>query len=127
MEEEKCDIPITRDTKVTFSKEWNMERENITTWKANFTLEIGFKIKSMEMVNIFTRMEIFTQVNFKTTWRMEKVVSNRQTKTTTKVLLKLKIGEFYMNNKDKRGIYYDAINQKKIEFVYDKGKIISQE
>ena len=58
---------------------------------------------------------------------MEKVVSNRQTKTTTKVLLKLKIGEFYMNNKDKRGIYYDAINQKKIEFVYDKGKIISQE
>ena len=31
-----------------------------------------------------------------------------------------------MNNKDKKGIYYDAMNQKKIEFVYDKGKIISQ-
>ena len=32
-----------------------------------------------------------------------------------------------MNNKDKHGTYYDTVNQKKIEFVYDKGKILSQE
>lgn len=32
-----------------------------------------------------------------------------------------------MNYKDKEGIYYDTINKKKIEFSYDKGKIIKQE
>ena len=32
-----------------------------------------------------------------------------------------------MNNKDKKGTYYDIANQKKIEFFYDKGKIIQQE
>lgn len=31
-----------------------------------------------------------------------------------------------MNNKDNKGVYYDVVNNKKIEFVYEKGKIISQ-
>ena len=31
-----------------------------------------------------------------------------------------------MNNKDEKGLYYDAINNKNIEFLYDKGKIINQ-
>ena len=32
-----------------------------------------------------------------------------------------------MNYKDKEGIYYDTVNKKRIEFLYDKGKIIKQE
>jgi|JI6StandDraft_1071083.scaffolds.fasta_scaffold232488_1 hypothetical protein len=32
-----------------------------------------------------------------------------------------------MNYKDKEGIYYDTVNRKKIDFLYDKGKIIKQE
>ena len=31
-----------------------------------------------------------------------------------------------MNNKDKKGVYFDAINKKKYELVYDNGKLISQ-
>lgn len=31
-----------------------------------------------------------------------------------------------MNNKDKRGVYYDAVNRKKYELIYDNGKLISQ-
>ena len=85
MEEGKWDILTMRDTKVISSKEWNMEKENIIIWKGNFILETGFKTKNMEMVNIFTKMEIFTQVNFKTIWRMGKVESNKQTKTIMRV------------------------------------------
>lgn len=31
-----------------------------------------------------------------------------------------------MNNKDKKGVYYDAVNRKKYQLVYDNGKLISQ-
>lgn len=37
------------------------------------------------------------------------------------------LGEFFMNYKDKEGIYYDTVNKKKIDFLYDKGKIVKQE
>jgi hypothetical protein len=31
-----------------------------------------------------------------------------------------------LNNKDKCGVYFDAVNNKKYQLVYDNGKLISQ-
>ena len=69
-----------------------MEKENITIWKENYTSEIIFKTKNMEVVNIFTKMEIFIQVNSRIISNMEKVELNRKTITTIKVLKDLYLG-----------------------------------
>ena len=62
-----------------------MEKESITTWKESYTSEIIFKTKNMEVVNIFTKMEIFIQVSSKIISNMEEVELNRKTITTIKV------------------------------------------
>lgn len=35
-------------------------------------------------------------------------------------------GEFAFNNKDKTGIYYDAVKNKKLLLVYDNGRLVNQ-
>ena len=85
MVEESWNIQTMKSMKVTSSREWSMEKESITIWKESYTLEIIFKTKNMEVVNIFTKMEIFIQVSSKIISNMEKVELNRKTITTIKV------------------------------------------
>ena len=40
--------------------------------------------------------------------------------------LQIDSGTFFMNNKDEKGVYYDAANKKKYELMYDNGKLINQ-
>ena len=35
-------------------------------------------------------------------------------------------GEFAFNNKDKTGVYYDAVKNKKLLLVYDNGRLVNQ-
>jgi hypothetical protein len=35
-------------------------------------------------------------------------------------------GEFAFNNKDKTGVYYDAVKNKKLLLVYDNGRLANQ-
>lgn len=85
MVEESWNIQTMKSMKVTSSREWSMEKESITIWKESYTLEIIFKTKNMEVVNIFTKMEIFIQVSSKIISNMEEVELNRKTITTIKV------------------------------------------
>jgi len=70
-EEEILFIWMAKDMKVNLLKEWNTEKENTITLKVSFTLEIGFKIKSMGLDNIFTKMELGIGDSFRTTWSMD--------------------------------------------------------
>ena len=85
MVEESWNIQTMKSMKVTSSRGWSMEKESITIWKESYTSEIIFKTKNMEVVNIFTKMEIFIQVSSKIISNMEEVELNRKTITTIKV------------------------------------------
>lgn len=51
----------------------------------------------------------------------------KQTAIIMKVSNLTHSGSFYMNYKDREGIYYDTVNKKKINFLYERGKIVNQE